>query len=268
MVHRYRVQFPGNPTFNALVALSRRQLLIAGGLGAVTGVASCSSGSRSVRPAPARTTAPVPGVDEAAFSLGVASGDPLPDSVILWTRLAPDPMNGGGMPQRPVDVEWQVAADERFTKISASGSTQAVPALAHSVHVDAQGLQPATGYFYRFRGGQRDQSGGSHPHRAQGLRGTRTAPSRRGELSELRVRLLARLSAPVRRIARSRAACRRLHLRIRTPARRRASTQRGVRSRTRPLRHARRLPQSLRPVQERPGIARSPRRFPLGAHLG
>ncbi|WP_238008992.1 alkaline phosphatase D family protein [Dactylosporangium sp. AC04546] len=78
------------------------------------------------------------------FGLGVASGDPLPDSVILWTRLLTDS-------RRPVEVDWQVALDERFRKVVRSGETIARPELAHSVHVDARGLQPGREYFYRFR---------------------------------------------------------------------------------------------------------------------
>src|SRR6187549_3002440 len=48
------------------------------------------------------------------FSLGVASGDPLPDGIVLWTRLAPQPVLGGGMPDRIVPVEWEIALDDRF----------------------------------------------------------------------------------------------------------------------------------------------------------
>ena len=46
------------------------------------------------------------------FKLGVASGDPLPDGMVLWTRLAPDPLRGGGLPAEPVIVQWEVAEDE------------------------------------------------------------------------------------------------------------------------------------------------------------
>ena len=71
------------------------------------------------------------------FTLGVASGDPLPDWVVLWTRLAPDPLDpGGGMPHTPVEVAWEVAHDEAFTRSSRRGSATAPPELAHSVHVD------------------------------------------------------------------------------------------------------------------------------------
>jgi alkaline phosphatase D len=86
------------------------------------------------------------------FTLGVASGDPQADRVILWTRLAPAPLEPGlaGMPDAPVDVIWQVATDDRFRRLVAQGTTAAEPATAHSVHVDATGLEPTTDYTYRF----------------------------------------------------------------------------------------------------------------------
>ncbi|MTD56414.1 alkaline phosphatase D family protein [Amycolatopsis pithecellobii] len=88
------------------------------------------------------------------FSLGVASGDPLPDGVMLWTRLAPDPLApDGGMTGDGVPVEWQVATDERFATIVRSGVTTALAAEAHSVHVAVSGLRPGAEYFYRFRAG-------------------------------------------------------------------------------------------------------------------
>ncbi|WP_394581929.1 alkaline phosphatase [Cytobacillus firmus] len=87
------------------------------------------------------------------FTLGVASGDPLSDSVVLWTRLAPDPLNGGGMPNHAVPVKWELAADEHFRKVVKHGTEIAVPELAHSVHVEAEGLMPNTVYYYRFKSG-------------------------------------------------------------------------------------------------------------------
>ncbi|MDZ4783690.1 MAG: alkaline phosphatase D family protein [Planctomycetia bacterium] len=87
------------------------------------------------------------------FQIGVASGDPAPDGVVLWTRLAPKPLEGGGMPQEPVEVSWQVADDEGFTKIAREGTTVATPDWAHSVHVEADGLAPDRWYFYRFKVG-------------------------------------------------------------------------------------------------------------------
>ncbi len=87
------------------------------------------------------------------FTLGVASGDPLPDGVVLWTRLAPDPLAGGGMPPRPVPVDWELAEDESFRRVVRSGTATADPSFAHSVHVEVDGLEPASWYFYRFRAG-------------------------------------------------------------------------------------------------------------------
>lgn len=84
------------------------------------------------------------------FTLGVASGDPLPDAVVIWTRLAPDPLHGGGMPPQGAEVEWQVASDERMQRVVRRGTAFADPGFAHSVHVDVQGLEPGRWYWYRF----------------------------------------------------------------------------------------------------------------------
>lgn len=110
------------------------------------------------------------------FTLGVASGDPLPDGFVLWTRLAPRPLDGGGMPDRPVAVAWQVAEDERFRRVRAGGVRLARPELAHAVHVEVGGLRPDREYFYRFRVGREHSPVG---------RG-RTAPSPRAANRELR----------------------------------------------------------------------------------
>ena len=88
------------------------------------------------------------------FELGVASGDPAPDGVVLWTRLAPRPLaeDGlGGMPGRDGTVEWQVAEDQRFGRVVRSGRTTARRAEGGSVHVEVNGLRPGAEYFYRFR---------------------------------------------------------------------------------------------------------------------
>ncbi|GLZ01501.1 alkaline phosphatase D family protein [Actinoplanes sp. NBRC 103695] len=88
------------------------------------------------------------------FTLGVASGDPEPDGVVLWTRLAVAPLaeDGlGGMPARPIKVEWELAADERFRRIVQRGEATATPAKAHSVHVVLNGLAPGREFFYRFK---------------------------------------------------------------------------------------------------------------------
>ncbi len=94
--------------------------------------------------------------DGPVFTLGVASGDPTPTSVILWTRLALDPTaddGAGGLPDGDVEVAWDLAADAGFTKVLASELVSAQAAHGHSVHVDAQGLEPGARYWYRFRVG-------------------------------------------------------------------------------------------------------------------
>src|SRR6516162_3652202 len=89
------------------------------------------------------------------FSLGVASGCPRPDGVVLWTRLAPgplspDPNKPGGMPPDPVPVRWEIAEDEQMQRVVQSGSVTAEQANAHSVHAEVSGLLPDRVYFYRF----------------------------------------------------------------------------------------------------------------------
>lgn len=87
------------------------------------------------------------------FKLGVASGDPASDGFVIWTRLAPEPLAGGGMPNAPVEVAWEVAEDEQFKKVVSRGKTTAVPDWAHSVHIEVSGLQPDRWYCYRFHVG-------------------------------------------------------------------------------------------------------------------
>lgn len=87
------------------------------------------------------------------FTLGVASGDPTPDGVVLWTRLAPAPLAGGGMPLAAVEVTWELAADDRFRRILRRGRTMAVPEWGHSVHVEVDGLPSDRWFWYRFRVG-------------------------------------------------------------------------------------------------------------------
>ncbi len=95
-----------------------------------------------------------PKLSDYPFQLGVASGDPEPDGVVLWTRLAPRPLEvGGGMPPEPVKVHWEVAADEGMGKVVASGTANAVPEWSHSVHVEVGGLAPDRWYWYRFSAG-------------------------------------------------------------------------------------------------------------------
>jgi alkaline phosphatase D len=91
---------------------------------------------------------------EDPFTLGVASGDPLSDRVMLWTRLAPRPLEpDGGMGGVRTGVRWELAEDEVFTRITRQGRATAAPELGHSVHVDVDGLEPDRWYWYRFMAG-------------------------------------------------------------------------------------------------------------------
>lgn len=88
------------------------------------------------------------------FTLGIAAGDPAPDGFVIWTRLAPHPLEPhGGMPPQPVVVAWEVAEDRLFNRIVRSGTVLARPELGHSVHVEVGGLRPARPYHYRFIAG-------------------------------------------------------------------------------------------------------------------
>ncbi|NUP20664.1 MAG: alkaline phosphatase [Streptomyces sp.] len=139
----------------------------------LTGAATLGAVASAELWLPGTARAAEPPVPDGVFSLGVASGDPLPDGIVLWTRLAPDPLNGGGMPDSVVRVEWELAEDERCRKIVRRGVAQARPGLGHSVHVDVRGLRPGRTYWYRFRvGGQLSPIGRTrtapHPHSSGG----------------------------------------------------------------------------------------------------
>jgi alkaline phosphatase D len=119
--------------------LNRRHLLVGGGATLLAGAL-----------APRRAWSALGQVRADPFTLGVASGDPATDGVVLWTRLAPDPINGGGMGASPVEVAWEVASDPSFASVAAAGTANAEQALAHSVHVVVDGLEPDGTYWYRF----------------------------------------------------------------------------------------------------------------------
>jgi alkaline phosphatase D len=88
------------------------------------------------------------------FTLGVASGDPDSTSVVLWTKLAPDPLDPfGGMKTQNYAVKWEVAEDDAFKKVVAKGTAVATPQLGHTVHVEVPGLKPDRWYWYRFMAG-------------------------------------------------------------------------------------------------------------------
>jgi alkaline phosphatase D len=91
---------------------------------------------------------------EYPFQLGVASGDPLPDGVVLWTRLAQAPFEpDGGMRNQKAQVQWRLATDDGMRHVVRRGRALATPELAHSAHVELNGLEPDREYFYQFRYG-------------------------------------------------------------------------------------------------------------------
>lgn len=110
--------------------LPRRRFLVATGL---------TLGALALRGYPVQAAAP------AHFTHGVASGDPLQDRVILWTRVLP----GSGLAQT-IAVQWEVAADEGFEQIVAQGQSSTGPERDYTVKVDATGLLAGSQYFYRF----------------------------------------------------------------------------------------------------------------------
>ncbi|MGI5152806.1 alkaline phosphatase D family protein [Plantactinospora sp. CA-294935] len=131
------------------LTLPRRSFLALGGVAAGAAVLAAEPASATSADTNDRLT--LPGY---VFTLGVASGDPTPDGVVLWTRLAPDPLalDGlGGMPGRTVQVRWEVAEDEGFRRVVRRGVERAAPDWAHSVHAEVHGLRPDRVYWYRFR---------------------------------------------------------------------------------------------------------------------
>ncbi|RZB20827.1 alkaline phosphatase [Streptomyces sp. F001] len=121
-------------------------------------------------PARAATEAP-------AFLHGVASGDPLPDGILLWTRVTPtaEAIPGSGLGP-DVRVSWIVARDKSFTNVVAKGSTTATAATDHTVKADIRGLAPATDYWFRFSAGGTDSPAGR----------ARTAPANDAAVANLR----------------------------------------------------------------------------------
>jgi alkaline phosphatase D len=119
--------------------ISRRTLLRTGGAAAVVlyggAVPSASAGKKFA---------------SYPFTLGVASGDPTPDGIVLWTRLAPDPLNGGGLGTDSYRVRFEVAKDPDFRRIEHRGHTRVAPEEIHTVHAEVSGLKPGRDYWYRF----------------------------------------------------------------------------------------------------------------------
>ncbi|MER7163395.1 alkaline phosphatase D family protein [Streptomyces lydicus] len=155
--------------------VGRRRFLTATGAAAALAFATNLPGAGAAYAAEADARK----ITENPFTLGVASGDPQPGSVVLWTRLAPRPYepSGGGMPHARVTVRWEVAYDEHFTRLAGRGRAEAHPEFNHSVHIEPTGLAPDRVYYYRFRAGSWISPVGR----------TRTAPARSARLSQLKL---------------------------------------------------------------------------------
>jgi alkaline phosphatase D len=108
--------------------------------------------------------------DGSPFLHGVASGDPLEERVVLWTRVTGD----AGAPRSFV-VAWSIAKDPSFARVLASGATVTDESIDHTVKLDPSGLEPGTTYYYRFRALGHDSPIGR----------TRTAP--RSKLARARI---------------------------------------------------------------------------------
>jgi len=147
--------------------LTRRTLLKTGGSFAASLTLLGAAGTRAFARPP---------FEGNPFSLGIASGDPSPNGVVLWTRIAPEPLlPNGGMDEEIYGVRYEVAEDDDFNQIIRRGSVEALPDEAHSVRVELDDLDPAHEYFYRFKFGPTE----SPPGR------TRTAPLRDHKLERL-----------------------------------------------------------------------------------
>ncbi len=135
-------RFPARFDVDAFTTINRRALLQTLGASALV-TATGGLFARPVWGSPVFSAYP--------FSLGVASGDPAPDGFVIWTKIAPKPLErGGGMPKRPVEVEWMVASDERMRQVVRKGTTVAHPEIGHAVHIEVGGLEPSRDYFYQF----------------------------------------------------------------------------------------------------------------------
>lgn len=130
---------------------NRRSVLRAGGAIGAAGAAGTICAPTATADPSAGPGAQRPAEGHVVFQHGVASGDPLPDAVLLWTRVtsSPEDIPGAGK-GAPITVAWQVATDEGFTNVVAGATATSNPAADNTIKVDATGLAPDAWYFYRF----------------------------------------------------------------------------------------------------------------------
>ena len=156
--------------------LPRRTVLATGAVGTAVTIGVLSTG-----PAGARRGKKDKGGSKAkhpVFQHGVASGDPLPDAVVLWTRVTPTPQATPGSGKGgKVTVRWEVATDKRFRRVVTTGRFVTSSSRDHTVKLDARGLRPERWYYYRFHAlGQTSRVGR-----------TRTAPAEDATPENLRI---------------------------------------------------------------------------------
>ena len=136
-----------------------------------------AAAATAVLAAPLAAALPARAAEAPAFLHGVASGDPLPDGILLWTRVTPttEAVPGSGLGP-DTEVGWVVAQDKAFTTVVAKGSVTATAASDHTVKADVRGLTPATEYWFRFSAGGTDSPAAR----------TRTAPASDAAVANLR----------------------------------------------------------------------------------
>lgn len=153
----------------------RRRLLLASGAGGMLAAARAVPATGAIASTASTAATASPTSPAFPFTLGVASGYPTPQGVVLWTRLLTDPP--ADLPAGPIPVDWELASDESLRRVVARGRVQASAADAHAVHVEVAGLEPSRWYWYRFTAlGHRSRTGR-----------TRTLPARGAAVDRLRI---------------------------------------------------------------------------------
>ena len=152
-----------------------------------TGATAAAAGAVIAIPSTATAAPAKPVAGHKAFQHGVASGDPYPNSVILWTRVSSHPKDyPGSNAGTPTKVGWQVATDNGFKNVVSSGSVTTSKNDDQTVKVEAKGLQPYTRYFYRFV-----IADGPYKGQVSSVGKTLTAPGADEDTSKLRIALFS-----------------------------------------------------------------------------
>lgn len=155
-----------SPTMNYVKKFSRRTMLY--GAGTATAAATLTASNIPIATAhrPEAILSPPP------FVHGVASGDPLPNSAVLWTRITTN--------ESQVTVAWQVSTTETFAEIAAEGTVLTDSTSDYTIHIDPLTLRPGTVYFYRF-----EVLTGQYAGKVSPIGRTKTAPAPGSALDEL-----------------------------------------------------------------------------------